>query len=64
MTLSLLMYTLMFATAVTLSGVLVADAVRGLSRRYARRGARSADSALGRSAASRARTRRVAPTRS
>ncbi|MGH2941216.1 MAG: hypothetical protein ACRDLN_00355 [Solirubrobacteraceae bacterium] len=59
MTLSLLMYALMIATAATLSSVLVVDAVRSLSRRHARRAV-----AAGRPVATDARTRRVAPTRS
>ena len=64
MTLSLLMYALMIATAVALSSVLVVDAVRGLLRRHARRAVAPEASAPGRPAAADARTRRVAPTRS
>lgn len=64
MTLSLLMYTLMMTTLVVLVGVLVVDAVRGLSRSYARRATRPGARAHGLPASSGARNHGVASTRS
>lgn len=63
MTLSVLMYAMMAATFAVLAGVLVADAIRGLSSRLARRPAGSAGAPRARSAASGASTHRVVPTR-
>jgi hypothetical protein len=64
MTLSLLMYVLMIASFVALAGVLVVDAIRDVAARRARRPVRTQDPAAGRSAATGARNRHVAPTRS
>jgi hypothetical protein len=63
MTLSVLMYAMMLATFVVLAGVLVVDAVRGLSQRFARRATDSAGSPRERSRAAGARDRRAVPTR-
>ena len=64
MTLSVLMYAMMMVSLVVLVGVLIVDAVRDVLRWSVDRAARSAGPPGGRSAASGARNRGVAPTRS
>jgi hypothetical protein len=57
-------YVLMIASFVALAGVLVVDAVREVAARRARRPVGAEGPAAGRSAATGARNRHVAPTRS